>query len=155
MVWGEIDWQERVWTVPAARMKNSKKHRVPLSVQALAKLMRQRILLARQHGFSDGMRFELDPNGYIWPGRSGNAPITGKSAYKYLTQTMGMRGKATVHGMRSTFRDWAGDMTHYARNDIEECLSHAVGDATERAYRRSDSLEKRRVIYQAWADYCA
>jgi integrase len=73
--------------------------------------------------------------------------------YKYLTQTMGI--SATIHGFRSSFRDWAGDTTHFARNDIEECLGHAVGDATERAYRRKDGLDKRRVIMEAWANHCA
>ncbi|MNE65897.1 Prophage CP4-57 integrase [compost metagenome] len=60
----------------------------------------------------------------------------------------------TPHGMRSTFRDWAGDETDYARETIEECLAHVVGDETERAYRRSDALRKRRQVLEAWSDYC-
>jgi integrase len=60
----------------------------------------------------------------------------------------------TVHGFRSTFRDWAGDTTPFARDHIEECLGHAVGNAVERAYRRSDALDKRRNIMKVWAEYC-
>jgi integrase len=80
-------------------------------------------------------------------------PVTGKSVYKYLVETMGV--KATIHGFRSSFRDWAGDMTDYARSDIEECLGHPVGNAVERAYRRKDALDKRRVIMNHWASYCS
>ncbi|MGH6977752.1 MAG: hypothetical protein ACRED4_00425, partial [Brevundimonas sp.] len=60
----------------------------------------------------------------------------------------------TPHGMRSSFRDWAGDETNFARETIEECLAHAVGDETERAYRRSDALRKRREVLEAWSVYC-
>jgi integrase len=135
MQWCEIDFAERVWTLPAARSKTNTEHRVPLCDRALA-------LLAEQGGPNG------PPDSYVWPGRSGIAPVTGKSVYKYLVENMGV--KATIHGFRSSFRDWAGDMTHFARNDIEECLGHAVGNAVERAYRRKDGLEKRRVILQAW-----
>jgi integrase len=93
-----------------------------------------------------------DQQGYVWPGRSGDAPVTGKSVYKYLTETMGV--DATIHGFRSSFRDWAGDETHFARNDIEECLGHSVGNAVERAYRRKDGLDKRRAIMAAWSAFC-
>lgn len=60
----------------------------------------------------------------------------------------------TPHGMRSSFRDWAGDETEFAKEVIEECMAHAVGDETERAYRRRDALRKRRDVLQAWSDYC-
>jgi integrase len=139
MQWSEIDWQERVWTLPAARSKTATEHRVPLCDRALA-------LLAEQGAGHPA------PDGYVWPGRSGAGPVTGKSVYKYLVETMGV--KATIHGFRSSFRDWAGDETHYPRNDIEECLGHAVGNAVERSYRRKDGLEKRRVIMAAWEAYC-
>jgi integrase len=82
----------------------------------------------------------------------GDGPVTGKSVYKYLTKTMGLQ--ATVHGFRSSFRDWAGDATSLARDHIEECLGHTVGNAVERAYRRSDALEKRRAIMAAWEAFC-
>jgi integrase len=145
MQWREVDWAERIWTLPASRSKTGREHRVPLSDRALA-------LLSLQRGPTLA-HTPADPDGYVWPGRSGYEPVTGKSVYKFMTQTMGV--KATIHGLRSSFRDWAGDTTHFARNDIEECLGHAVGDATERAYRRKDGLDKRRVIMEAWANHCA
>jgi integrase len=144
MQWREIDGTERVWTLPSSRSKTNEERRVPLCDRLFA-------LLFRQRGPEAGL--EPDPAAYVWPGRNGDGPVTGKSVYKYLTQTMGI--SATIHGFRSSFRDWAGDTTHFARNDIEECLGHAVGDATERAYRRKDGLDKRRVIMTAWANHCA
>jgi integrase len=149
MQWSEIDWQERVWALPLARDKTGDKRTEPRRIPLCDRLL---VLLSRQRG-PGLMREPPDPQGYVWPGRSGDAPVTGKSVYKYLVETMGV--KATIHGFRSSFRDWAGDMTHYARNDIEECLGHAVGDSTERAYRRKDGLDKRRVIMEAWANHCA
>jgi integrase len=143
MQWSEIDWQECVWTLPAARSKTNTEHRTPLCNRALT-------LLAGQRGPSVTGE-PADPHGYVWPGRAGDGPVTGKSVYKYLVETMGV--KASIHGFRSSFRDWAGDMTHFARNDIEECLGHAVGNAVERSYRRKDGLEKRRVIMAAWEAY--
>jgi integrase len=78
--------------------------------------------------------------------------VTGKAIYKYLTQTMDM--PITVHGFRSSFRDWCGDTTPFARDHVEECLGHAVGNAVEQAYRRSDALEKRWTIMAAGATFC-
>jgi integrase len=103
MQWGEVDWAERVWALPAVRSKVGREHRTPLSDRALELLTRQR------ETAEDGE--------YVWPGRAGDGPVTGKSVYVYLTRTMGF--KATIHGMRSAFRDWAGDETHFPRNDIE------------------------------------
>ena len=144
MQWREIDGTERVWTLPASRSKTNEERRVPLCDRLFALLFRQR---------GPEASLEPDPAAYVWPGRNGDGPVTGKSVYKYLTQTMGI--SATIHGFRSSFRDWAGDTTHFARNDLEECLGHAVGGATERAYRRKDGLDKRRVIMEAWANHCA
>jgi integrase len=70
-----------------------------------------------------------------------------------VLRNMGVR-VATVHGFRSSFRDWAGDKTNFQRETIEECLAHQVGNGTEQAYRRSDALEKRRVIMDKWSEYC-
>ena len=138
MRWEEVDLDLLVWTIPAARTKSQREHRVPLCERTMALLMEQR---------------QLTTGEYVWPGRKGDKPFSNRSLYRWLTVTMGI--PVTVHGFRSTFRDWAGDMTHYPRNDIEECLSHMVGDATERAYRRKDAFDKRRVIMDAWAGYCA
>jgi integrase len=138
MQWSEIDWQEKVWAVPTERMKAGREHRVPLSDRALE-------LLARQ-------RDTVDRGEYVWPGRNGYGPVTGKAVYRYLTESMNV--KATVHGFRSSFRDWCGNETHFDRVSVELCLAHRAGDSTELAYRRSDAIDKRRVILQAWADYC-
>jgi integrase len=148
MQWSEIDWTERVWTLPLVRDKTGDKRTEPRRIPLCDRLI---VLLTRQR-WPNGPGVEPPPNGYVWPGRSGDAPVTGKSVYKYLVETMGV--KATVHGFRSSFRDWAGDETHFARNDIEECLGHAVGNAVERAYRRKDGLEKRRAIMAAWESFC-
>jgi integrase len=137
MRWDEIDWEQKLWIVPASRTKSARKHRVPLVDRAL-------VLLKQQLHVTDGN------GGHVWESHTGKS-INGYALYRYLTRDM--KEPATIHGFRSSFRDWAGDMTHYARNDIEECLAHAVGNAVERAYRRSDALAKRRVIMQAWADY--
>jgi integrase len=144
MRWSEISWEENLWIAPAVRSKTAREHRVPLSDRAVALLLRQR--------GSNSVGFEPDPDGFIWPGQTGDSHIAGKSLYKYATLKMGVQ--TTIHGLRSSFRDWAGDMTHHARSDIEECLGHAVGNAVERAYRRSDALEKRREILAAWERYC-
>jgi integrase len=144
MQWREFDWEQGLWILPAVRSKTGREHRVPLCHRAIMLLMRQR--------WPNGQGLEPDPDGYVWPGRDGSGPVTGKSVYKYLRQTMGVQ--VTVHGFRSTFRDWAGDTTTFARDHIEECLGHAVGNAVERAYRRQDALEKRREIMAAWSAFC-
>jgi integrase len=144
MQWREFDWEQGLWILPAVRSKTGREHRVPLCHRAIMLLMRQR--------WPNGQGLEPDPDGYVWPGRNGDGPVTGKSVYKYLTKTMGV--PVTVHGFRSTFRDWAGDTTPFPRDHIEECLGHTVGNAVERAYRRSDALEKRREIMQEWAAFC-
>jgi integrase len=145
MQWSEISWAERVWTLPASRSKTAREHRVPLCDRAIVLLKRQR--------WPNGQGLEPDPNSYVWPRRNGDGPVTGKSVYKFLTRSMGLQ--VTVHGLRSTFRDWAGDTTPFARDHVEECLGHAVGNAVERAYRRSDALERRREIMAAWESFCA
>ena len=82
----------------------------------------------------------------------GKQPISNKVVYLYLTRTMGF--KVTLHGFRSTFRDWAGNETNFDRVRCELALAHKAGDATELAYRRSDALEKRRKLMDAWSTYC-
>jgi integrase len=149
MQWSEIDWTERVWTLPLARDKTGDKRTEPRRIPLCDRLI---VLLTRQR-WPNGPGVEPPPHSYVWPGRSGDAPVTGKSVYKYLTGTMGVN--ATIHGFRSSFRDWAGDTTPFARDHVEECLGHAVGNAVERAYRRSDALERRREIMAAWESFCA
>jgi integrase len=139
MRWDEINFEEKVWTLPEHRTKQGAEHRVPLSARALE-------LLARQRQYSNGA--------HVWVSRQGRAgkPIIIKAIYKYLTETLDMR--VTIHGFRATFRTWAGNETHFDRVTCELALGHAAGDAVELAYRRGDALSKRRALMEAWATYC-
>jgi integrase len=135
--WTEVDFEKRLWTLPPLRMKGGRVHRVPLSSRALAILEK----LA-----------EAKTSPFVFPGQREGKPLSGM-AMAMLLRRMKI-STATVHGMRSTFRDWAGNETEFAREVTESALSHVVGDKTERAYRRSDALEKRRTLMEAWAHYC-
>jgi integrase len=135
--WSEIDVEEKLWTVPAGRMKGSREHRVPLSNRALTALARAR---------------KLQTNDYVFPGQNRGRPLSGMSM-EMLLRRMKVES-ATVHGFRSSFRDWAGDKTSFPREVAEAALAHAIGDETEAAYRRSDALAKRRKLMDAWAAYC-
>ncbi|HYE38250.1 tyrosine-type recombinase/integrase [Methylocaldum sp.] len=128
--WGDI--QGEVWVIPAARMKSFKDHRVPLTPQCLAVL--------------DLVRLHPKPDDFLFPGPKGKLS---DAAMDKLMKGTGY----TVHGFRSSFRDWAGDCTDHPREVAEAALAHAVGDDVERAYRRGDALEKRRLLMQAWADF--
>jgi integrase len=134
--WSEIDLDEAVWIVPASRMKAGKEHRVPLSDDAMK-------LLKRLH--------KEKVSDYVFPGLKANTPLS-SSAMDMLMRRMKV-SQFTVHGFRSAFRDWAGDETNFPRELAEAALSHRVGDATERAYRRADALEKRRKLMDAWAEF--
>jgi integrase len=137
--WDEIDLEAGVWTVAKERMKAKREHRVPLNAAALAILREQ--LEAR---VTDGV--------YVF---SGARP---RQALSVMALAMTMRrlgaGQFTVHGFRSAFRDWAGDETAFPREVAEAALAHAVGDETERAYRRGDALMKRRELMNAWERHC-
>ena len=135
--WSEIDFDEKLWTVPAGRMKGSREHRVPLSSRALAVLAQAR---------------KLQTNDYVFPGQKRGRPLSGMSM-EMLLRRMKVES-ATVHGFRSSFRDWAGDKTSFPREVAEAALAHAIGDETEAAYRRSDALAKRRRLMNAWAGFC-
>jgi integrase len=136
-VWNEIDLDAKVWTVPASRMKGRREHRVPLSERAIQIL--------------DEAREAWGSAGFIFPGQRPGKPLS-SMAFEMLLRRMGI-SNATAHGFRSSFRDWAGELTSYPREVAEAALAHAVGDATERAYRRGDALEKRRKLMEAWAAY--
>lgn len=132
--WEEIDLDAGVWTIPARRMKAGKEHRVPLSDQALA--------LLRGLPPSDTSVFVF------------HAPRGGQLSDMALTQVMRRMGLAAVpHGLRSTFRDWAGDRTNFPRDLAEAALAHVVGNAVEAAYRRGDALQKRRTMMEAWTKF--
>ena len=133
--WAEMNLAEEVWTVPAARMKASRDHRIPLPPAAT------QILKVMQR---------LPASNYVFPGSGPNIPLSNMSMTRVLQR---MKADCTVHGFRSTFRDWAGDDTDFRRETIEAALAHIYGDKAERAYRRSDALRKRRVLMVAWEDF--
>jgi integrase len=127
--WLEINLAEKLWIVPAERTKTSKEHRVPLSARAIE------ILEAMPHA-SDRV-FELS-----------------NMAFLMLLRRMG-HGSITVHGFRSSFRDWCAERTNFPSEVAEMALGHAVGDKVEAAYRRGDLFEKRRQLMDSWSTYCA
>jgi integrase len=133
--WDEIDLEAGVWTVPAERMKAGREHRVPLSAAALAIV----------EGMTGRRR-----NDFVFPGDLAER-IGAVQLWKALKR---LGADVTVHGFRSSFRDWCGNETSFPREVAEQCLAHSAGDRTEQAYRRGDALEKRRQVMQAWADYC-
>jgi integrase len=134
--WGEIDLVEKIWTVPASRMKTKKAHRVPLSAPAIALL--------------EHMRAEK-AGAYVFPGRGLSKPLDA-STCRLMLKHMGM-GHVTVHGFRSTFRDWAAEETHYPNHVAEMALAHEIGSAVEAAYRRGDLIEKRKLLMADWGNY--
>ena len=134
--WDEIGLAERVWTVPAERMKSRREHRVPLCDRALA-ILNEMKLYRR--------------NGFVFP--SERRENLGESPMRELLKRLGY--KATIHGMRSTFRDWAGEQTNFAREVCEAALAHAIGNKVEQTYRRGDALEKRRRLMEAWGGFLA
>ena len=136
--WNEVDLLDKVWTVPAARMKAHRDHRVPLSARALAILHEMQ---AARHG-----------DGFVFPGREPGGPLS-NMAFLMLLRRMG-RADVTVHGFRSSFRDWAAERTSVPSEVAEMALAHAVGNKVEAAYRRGDLFEKRRRLMQQWATFC-
>ncbi len=139
--WGEIDQAAKVWTVPAARMKAKREHRVPLSVPALA-------LLAEMAK----ARTCDAPSAFVFPGAQPNKGLSIMAMAMVLRRMK--RDDITVHGFRSTFRDWAGETTSTAREVLEAALAHTLGSKTEAAYARGDLFEKRRVLMGLWAEHC-
>jgi integrase len=134
--WAEFDLESKVWTIPAARMKAEREHRVPLSSRALA------ILEAVAKGRT-GV--------FVFPGQRPGKPLSGMAMEMVLRR---MSVDVTVHGFRSSFRDWGGEATSFPRELAEAALAHVSGDATGRAYRRGDALDKRRGLMEAWANFC-
>jgi integrase len=139
--WSEVNLDAAVWTVPGARMKAGREHRVPLTPAALDAL--RAMLPSRAPSGA----------GFIFPGQRKGAGLS-NMAMTALMRRMG-HGRFTVHGFRSTFRDWAAERTTVAREVAEAALAHALKDKTEAAYQRSDLFEKRRRLMEAWATYCS
>lgn len=134
MTWDEIDSENRIWTIPASRMKAKNMHQVPLSEAALEIL---RDMKSASASWSN----------LVFQGKSGSG--LSNMAMTMLMRRIG-RDDITVHGFRSTFRDWAGEKTSHAREDIEMALAHTIQSKTERAYRRGNALDKRRLLMEEW-----
>ncbi|MEZ5842759.1 MAG: integrase arm-type DNA-binding domain-containing protein [Hyphomicrobiaceae bacterium] len=134
--WEEIDREAKVWTVPAERMKGGRDHRVPLTERALAIL--DKVAMIRQSEF-------------VFPGQRGDRPLS-ESALEELLRRMDAK-PATVHGFRSSFRDWVHEATNFSGDLAEAALAHITGDKVERAYRRGDALERRRELMEAWEQF--
>lgn len=132
--WSEIDLQRGLWTVPAHRMKAGREHQVPLTSRMVEIL-------------------EALPEraGLLFPGAKPGKPLSVMALAMALRRAG--RGDVTVHGFRSAFRDWCGDETSFPRELAESALAHAIKDSTERAYRRSNALEKRRDLMAAWNSF--
>ena len=136
--WGEFDLDQAVWTVPAARMKGARQHRVPLSRDAF------KILKGLQ---------ECCNGDFVFPGQKTDKPLS-VMALQMVLRRMRVEG-VTVHGFRSAFRDWAAECTNCPNEVCEAALAHAIENKSEAAYRRGDLFDKRRRLMEAWADYCA
>jgi len=139
MTWSEVDLDAAVWTVPAERMKMGVEHRIPLCSTAVALLRK----LAKGSN--------CPPGAFVFAGQKMGKPLS------QMAMTMVLRrmklGHYTVHGMRSVFRDYMGEMTNHAESVVEQALAHQVGDETSRAYRRGDAFLKRRVLMNDWEAY--
>lgn len=134
--WSEFDLENRMWIIPGERMKAGRPHRVPLSDTVLALL--------------NGIKGRSKQ--YVFPGARTGRPLSNMAMTSVL-RNLG-HNDLTVHGFRSTFRDWCAEETHYANIIAEQALAHTVGDKVEAAYRRGDLLEKRRALMADWASYC-
>lgn len=134
--WAEMDPDAETWTIPAARMKAAQEHVVPLSSSAIDVL---RSVMPRDFNAHD-------------PVFAVNGASRSNMAMAMLLRRMGY-GHVTTHGFRSTFRDWAGDETTFAREIIEQALAHTIQNKAERAYRRGTAIERRRALMEAWADF--
>jgi integrase len=136
--WGEFDLEAALWTVPADRIKAGRAHRVPVADRAVA-------IVREQARFRRG--------DYVFSGRKPGTPLS-NMAMATVLRRMGLEN-VTVHGFRSTLRDWAAEQTDYPREVAEMALAHAVGDRVEAAYRRGDLLQKRVAFMRDWGVHCA
>ncbi|MGV2980652.1 tyrosine-type recombinase/integrase, partial [Camelimonas sp. ID_303_24] len=135
--WSEFDLDANIWTLPAARMKAGRVHRVPLSASARAILEEMA---------------KIRTSEFVFPGTKPDKPLSIMAMEMVLRR---MEVPVTVHGFRSSFRDWAGNETGFPRELAEAALAHVIGDKAEQAYRRSDALERRREMMATWTAYCA
>ena len=137
--WSEIDMDADVWTVPKVRMKAGREHRVPLCNRALQLL--RAVMTAG----------DPNPSTFVFPGEKAGRPLSHVAMAKLLER---MDVEATVHGFRSSFRDWASETTGFAHQTVEQALAHTIQNKAEAAYRRGDQLAKRRELMAAWQSFC-
>jgi integrase len=138
MTWGEVDIETRLWTIPAQRMKAEAAHSVPLSDRTIVLLQAIK---------------PKDPPPYRLVFRAQRGGRLSNMAMSMLLRRMEIKD-VTVHGFRSSFRDWAGEETDFERETVEMALAHTVGNKAEQAYRRGRALAKRRALMDAWEAYC-
>lgn len=136
-IWSEIDLAKRVWTIPADRMKAGREHTIPLCNEAIQIIERMQ---------------PLHQSPYVFSGISPGRPMSDMTLTKCLRRME--YPDITVHGFRSSFRDWAGETTNFGRDVIEAALAHQLKDKTEAAYYRSNLLDKRRLLMRAWEQFC-
>jgi integrase len=135
--WCEFDFSKRVWTIPAERMKMGKEHKIYINDKLLSILEQMKKIKAGE---------------YVFAGRKPSNSLSDMAMLMLLRRMK--YDEITVHGFRSSFRDWAAEQTNYAREVAEASLAHAIGDKVEAAYRRGDLFEKRQLLMQEWAEYC-
>jgi integrase len=135
--WDEFDLREKIWVVPAVRMKAGKEHRVPLSERALAILSS----LPREEG-----------NPYVFVGSRSDAPLSNMAMLELMRR---LRPGFVPHGFRATFRTWTAERTSYPHHVCEAALAHTIPEAVVRSYQRSDLFDKRRKLMEDWDRYCA
>ena len=136
-LWGEINFAARMWVIPAERMKGGREHRVPLSARTIA-------ILREMQG--------IQQNEFVFPGFKQGRALSNMSLLMLLRE---LRSGITTHGFRSTFKDWAAEMTNTPNFVSEAALAHVVADKVEAAYRRADLFQKRRKLMDSWDRYCA
>jgi integrase len=134
--WDEIDLPAATWTIPAHRMKASREHRVPLCDFVLRKITE--------------LKSEAD-NPHVFVGGRPGKPLSNMAMLKLAHE---LRPGITVHGFRSSFRDWAAEMTAHPNHVVEMALAHTLGNKVEAAYRRGDLFEKRKILMSDWANFC-
>lgn len=139
--WQEIDLDAALWTIPAERMKAGKAHRVALSGAAVALLQEQQKITGTPPA-----------DAWVFPGQKRGRPLSNMALLNVLKR-LGLYERTSVHGLRSTFRDWVADATSYPDRLAEMALAHQLGDKVEAAYRRTDQLERRRDMMDAWAQH--
>jgi integrase len=135
--WAEIDLEGRTWTIPAARMKARRDHKIPLSAAAIAVLHE-----ARDMSSSDG---------FLFPGATKGSPMSPRTLEAHLHRQL--REPYAVHGFRASFSTWCNETQPFAFEDVEACLAHLTGNVVSRAYDRAEKVAKRAVILEAWGSF--